>query len=378
MLAVSYEGPRQLRVRHKPEPILEHPNDVLLRVTRAAICGSDLHLYHGLVPDTRVGCTFGHEFTGVVEEIGPSVEKLARGDRVVVPSHIACGACFFCARGLTAQCENTNPSSTLKGGVFGYSHTTGGYDGGQAELVRVPFGDVGPMKIPEGMDDDDVLLLSDVLPTGHYAAELGGVASGDSVVVFGAGPLGLIAARSARLLGAERVIVVDQVAARLAFAAAYASAETIDFRHVDDVIATVRALTGGRGADVCIDAVGCEADGSPVHTVLGRLKLEAGAPTTIGWAIHAARRGGRIVLAGDYAPPANFVPIGAAMSKGLTIHMAQCSVTHRMAPLLEHVKTGRLDGRALITHHLRLEDAPEAYRLVETRAEGCIKCVLVP
>lgn len=379
MLALTYRGPDRVRMEERRDPRIEHPNDVVLDVTRAAICGSDVHLYHGYVPDTRVGSVFGHEFTGVVAEAGPSVETLKTGDRVVVPFNIACGTCFYCARELTSACENTNPCSTLAGGIFGYSHTTGGYDGGQAERVRVPFADVGPMKIPDGVDDEEVLFLSDILPTGFQAAEMGGIRPEDTVVVFGCGPVGLVAQRSAWLLGAERVIGVDLVAERLAFAQRWAQAETIDLGAVKDIVAHLREITDGRGPDVVIDAVGLEATGSMFHEVLGKkLKLEAGAPTTINWAIDAVRRGGTVVIIGVYGPPANLIPIGTAMNKGIVMRMGQCNVKRYMKLLLEHVRSGAIDAKGLITHRFPLEYAPDAYRLFSERREGAMKCVLVP
>ncbi|HEY8368523.1 MAG TPA: zinc-dependent alcohol dehydrogenase [Thermodesulfobacteriota bacterium] len=379
MRAVTYEGPYRLRVSAKPTPRIEHPNDVVLRVTRTAICGSDLHLYHGLVPDTRLGHTFGHEFTGVVEEAGGSVRSLRKGDRVVVPFNISCGTCFFCSRGLTGVCENTNPNSEIASGVFGYSHSTGGYDGGQAEYVRVPFADVGPMKIPEDMTDEDVLFLSDVFPTGYQAAEMGGIQAGDTVVVFGAGPVGLFAARSAWLLGAGRVIVVDHVDYRLEVARRFAQVETLNFRDLDDVVLHIKDTTAGRGADVSIDAVGLEADGSWLHTALGMgLFLEAGAPTAIEWAIHATRKGGHVSIVGVYGPPFNLVPIGTAMNKNLTLRMGQCNVRRYVPHLLEHIRAGRVDAKAIITHRFPLDQAPEAYRLFERKEDGCVKCVLLP
>lgn len=379
MLALTYRGPDRLRVEEKREPRIEHPNDVILRVTRAAICGSDLHLYHGYVPDTRVGSTFGHEFTGVVEDVGASVEHVKRGERLVVPFNIACGTCFFCERGLTSGCENTNPCSTLAGGIFGYSHTTGGYDGGQAELVRVPFADVGPMKIPDDMTDEDVLFLTDIVPTGYQAAEMGGIGPEDTVAVFGCGPVGLVAQRSAWLLGAKRVLAMDYVSSRLAFARRWSQAETIDLRETPDIVGHLRDLTDGRGPDVCIDAVGLEADGSKLHDVLGKkLKLEAGAPTAITWAIDAARRGGTVVIIGVYGPPWNLVNVGTAMNKGLILRMGQCNVKRYLPHLLEHIRSGAIDAKALITHRFPLEEAPDAYRLFASRRDGVIKCVLVP
>ena len=378
MRALTYLGPSRVRMTDKPEPVLEHPEDAIVRVTRAAICGSDLHLYHGLVPDTRVGCTFGHEFTGVVEQVGPDVQSLRPGDRVVVPFNIACGRCFFCQRELYGSCDWSNPNSQLLGGVYGYSHTTGGYEGGQAEYVRVPFADVGPLKIPDGLDDEAVLFLSDVLPTGYQAAEMASIERGESVVVFGCGPVGLFAQKSAWLQGAGRVIAVDHVPERLELATRLSHVETVDFGLVGDVVAHLRDLTDGRGPDVAIDAVGLEARGSWVHRALGALRLQAGAPTAIGWAIDAVRKGGRVSIVGVYGPPWNLVPIGTAMNKGLTLRMGQCNVRRYMPRLLEHIQAGRIDARAIITHRLPLEDAPAGYELFADKLDGCVKCVLRP
>jgi threonine dehydrogenase-like Zn-dependent dehydrogenase len=377
--AVVYEGPGRVKVEEKPDPRIEHRDDAILRVTRAAICGSDLHLLHGLVPDTRVGSTFGHEFTGVVEEIGPGVRGLVPGDRVVVPFNIACGACFYCRRGLFGDCESSNPMSDLASGVFGYSHTAGGYDGGQAEYVRVPFADVGPMPIPDDLEDEDVLLLSDVLPTGYQGAEMGGIREGDGVAVFGCGPVGLVVARSAWLLGAGRVVAIDRVEARLAFARRWARAETLDLNEVDDPVAALKERFGGRGPDVCVDAVGLEASGSPWQTLVGRrLKLAAGSTVALSWAIHAVRKGGTVSVVGVYGPPQNPVPIGVAMNKGLTLRLAQANVKRYLPRLLEHLRAGRLDGRSLLTHRFPLEHAARAYDLFAARGDGCVKCVLVP
>jgi threonine dehydrogenase-like Zn-dependent dehydrogenase len=379
MRALVYEGPFRVRVRDKPYPRIEHGDDVILKVTRAAICGSDLHLFHGLVPDTRVGTTFGHEFTGTVEEVGPSVRSLKPGDRVAVPFNISCGTCFFCSRGLFGACESSNPSNELASGVYGYSHTTGGYDGGQAEYVRVPFADVGPMRIPDDMEDEDVLLLTDVLPTGYQGAEMGGVRDGDTVAVFGCGPVGLAAARSAWLLGAARVVAIDRVEARLRFAERWAGAETVDLRAERDPVPVLKELTGGRGPDVCVDAVGLEASGSSLQTLLGRkLKLAPGSSIALTWAIHAVRKGGTVSIVGVYGPPANLVPIGVAMNKGLTLRMAQANVKRYMPKLLEHVRKGRLDARGLITHRFPLEHAPRAYQVFDRKEDGCVKAVLLP
>lgn len=379
MQGLTYRGPSWVRVEQHPEPRLEHPNDAIVRVTRATICGSDLHLYRGLIPDTRVGSIFGHELTGVVEEIGPTVKHLAPGDRVVVPFNIACGTCFFCQRERTSACDNTNPLSSVVGGVLGYSHTTGGYQGGQAERVRVPFADVGPMKIPDDLSDEDVLFLSDIIPTGYQAAEMGDIGPEDTVAVFGSGPVGLFAQRSAWILGARRVIAIDCVGYRLEFARAHNQVETVNFAEVPDVVTHLREMTDGRGPDVCIDAVGLEASGSTLHTVLGRkLMLEAGSPVALNWAIDAVRRGGRVSVVGVYGPPWNLVNIGAAMNKGLTMKGGQCDVKRYMPHLLEHIRKGRFEPRALITHRVPLEAAPEMYRLFSRREDGILKAVLVP
>ncbi|MBZ4409753.1 zinc-dependent alcohol dehydrogenase [Myxococcus faecalis] len=379
MRALTYQGPFRVRVENKPDPRLEHPQDVILRVTKSAICGSDLHLLHGLVPDTRVGHTFGHEFTGVVEETGTEVSQLRKGDRVVVPFNISCGGCFYCERGLTALCENSNPSSDVACGVYGYSHTTGGYDGGQAEYVRVPYADVGPLKIPDDMEDEEVLFLGDILPTGYMGAEMGEIKGGETVVVFGAGPVGLFAMRSAWLMGAGRVVAVDCVQYRLDFAERFAKVETVNFQEVGDVVAYLKEMFEGRGPDVCIDAVGMEAEGSTSHRVMGLgLKLEAGAPTVLSWCIDAVRKGGNVSIVGVYGPPWNVMPIGTAMNKGLTLRMNQCNVRRYMPHLLKHIREGRIDAKAIITHRFGLEDAPEAYHLFAQKRDGCVKCVLTP
>jgi threonine dehydrogenase-like Zn-dependent dehydrogenase len=378
MKAMTYHGPANVRVSHKPDPRIEHGNDVILRVTRAAICGSDLHLYRGLIPDTRVGHTFGHEFTGVVEEVGPSVRNLRRGDRVVVPFNISCGTCFFCKQDLFGLCENTNPNSEIASGVFGYSHSTGGYDGGQAEYVRVPFADIGPMKIPEDMDDEDVLFLSDIFPTGYQAAEMGGIKGGETVVVFGCGPVGLFAQKSAWLMGAERVIAVDHVPYRLQYARDYNGVETVNFREVGDIILHLKEMTGGRGPDVCIDAVGLEGEGSMLHEFLGRiLQVEAGNPVAIEWSINVVRKGGTVVIIGVYGPPWNMIPIGTAMNKNLTLRMGQCNTKRYMPHLLEHIRAGRVDAKGLISHRFPLDDVAHAYDIFAAKTDQCRKVVLV-
>jgi len=378
MRALSYFGPNKVKVVKKPDPKIEHGNDVVLRVTRTAICGSDLHLLHGMVPDTRVGCTFGHEFAGVVEETGSSVRSLKKGDRIVVPFNISCGTCFYCSRGLSANCENSNPNSDLAAGVFGYSHTTGGYEGGQAEYVRVPFADVGPMKIPDDMTEEEVLFLSDILPTGYQGAEMGEIKGGETVVVFGAGPVGLFAMKSAWLLGAARVIAVDHLDYRLEFARRFAGVEVVNFKKVDDVVGYLKDQFDGRGPDVCIDAVGMEAEGSKFQRVLGLSFLQAGVPVAINWCIDTVRKGGNVSIIGVYGPPWNLVDIGTAMNKGLTMRMNQCNVKRYMPHLLKHIREGRIDAKGIITHRFPLSEAPKAYETFSSKKDNCIKCVLMP
>jgi len=379
MLAMTYRGPYRVRVEDKPIPEIEHPGDAIVRVTRAAICGSDIHLYHGLVPDTRVGTTFGHEFTGVVEEIGRDVKNLKVGDRVLVPFNIACGSCFFCEKELFGNCHNSNPMSTAVGGIFGYSHTTGGYDGGQAEYVRVPFADIGPMKIPYGMHEEDALLLTDVFPTGYQAAEMAEIKKGDTIVIFGAGPIGLLAAKSAWLMGAGRVIVVDHLDYRLRFAEKFAHVETLNFKEVDDPVVAIKHLTDWIGADACIDAVGAEADGSMLQTFTGlKLKLQAGAATALHWAINSVRKGGVVSIVGVYGPTANLIPIGNALNKGLTLRMNQASVKRYLPRLIEHIQEGRVRPSEIVTHRFPLEEISEAYHIFSSKLDQCIKPILIP
>ena len=378
MRAMTYRGPYKVRVEEKPEPVIEHPNDAVVRVTRAAICGSDLHLYHGMMPDTRVGHTFGHEIVGVVEEVGASVRNLSIGDRVMVPFNIYCGSCFFCARGLYSNCHNVNPNATAVGGIYGYSHTTGGYDGGQAQYVRVPFADVGPSVIPDWLHPEDALLCTDALATGYFGAQLAEIAAGDVVVVLGAGPVGLFAARTAWLLGAARVIVVDHLEYRLAKAREFALAETVNFTEVDDVVLHLKKETDWLGADRVVDAVGAEADGNLLqHVTSAKLKLQAGSPVALNWAIDAVRKGGTVSVMGAYGPLFTSVKFGDAMNKGLTLRMNQAPVKRQWPRLLEHVRAGYLTPRDVITHHVPLEHIAEGYHIFSAKLDGCIKPVVV-
>lgn len=379
MLAMNYRGPYRVRTEQKPDPVIEHPNDAIVRVSRACICGSDLHLYHGLVPDTRVGMTFGHEFTGVVEEVGSSVQNVKVGDHVLVPFNIFCGSCFFCRRELYSNCHNTNPEATAVGGIYGYSHTTGGYDGGQAEYVRVPLADINPTVIPNDIDIDDAVLLTDAYPTGYQAAEMGEIEEGDTVVIFGAGPVGIFAAKSAWLLGAGRVIVVDHVEYRLEFVKNFAQCEVINFREVNDMAIHIKKMTDWLGADVCIDCVGCEAAGNAMQRLTGRyLKWQAGATTALHWAINSVRKGGNVSIVGVYGPTFNLVPIGNALNKGLTLRMNQTSVKRHLPRLIEHIRAGHLEPKQIITHRVPLEEVSDAYHIFASKLDNCIKTVLIP
>ncbi|GAB2702044.1 zinc-dependent alcohol dehydrogenase [Mucilaginibacter koreensis] len=380
MLAMNYRGPFRIRAdRDKPVPQIQHPFDAIVRVTRSLICGSDLHLYHGLVPDTRVGMTFGHEFTGVVEEVGSGVQKLKVGDRVLVPFNIACGTCPFCKQELYGNCHESNPEATAVGGFFGYAHIAGGYDGGQAEYVRVPFADVSPTVIPDGMDIEDAVLLTDVVPTGYQAAEMGGIRKGDTVVVFGAGPVGIMAARCAWLFGAGRVIVIDHIDYRLEFVKKYAYCEAYNFSEMDDPVVFLKKQTDWFGADVCIDAVGCDAAGSAMQTITGKkLLLQAGAATALHWAINSVKKGGIVSVVGVYGPPFNMVPMGSLMNKGITLRANQASVKRLLPKLIDHVMAGRLNPKGIITHRLPLEEISDAYHIFSAKRDNCIKPLLIP
>lgn len=378
MLAMTYRGPNRVRLECKPVPKIEHPEDAIVRVTRSCICGSDLHLYHGIVPDTRIGQTFGHEFCGIVQEVGPDVKTLKVGDHVLVPFNVACGRCLFCKEGLYGNCHESAPEATAIGGAFGYSHTAGGFDGGQAEYVRVPYADVGPYVIPRDMHVEDAVLLTDVVPTGYQAAEMGAIKPGDTVAVFGAGPVGIMAAKCAWLFGAGRVIIIDHLDYRLEFASKYSGAETYNFNEGDPVLFLKKA-TDWLGADVCIDAVGCEASGNSVQSALARVfKLTGGAATALHWAINGVRKGGVVSIVGVYGPIDTLVPIGNVLNKGLTIRANQAAVKRHLPVLVEHVLAGRLKPRELITHRFPLEEISDAYRIFADKLDNCIKTVLVP
>jgi threonine dehydrogenase-like Zn-dependent dehydrogenase len=387
MKAVCWYGAEDVRVERVPDPTILNPHDAIVRVTRTAICGSDLHLYGGFIPTMRAGDILGHEFMGELVEVGPATTGLKRGDRVVVPFAIACGQCFFCQRELWSLCDNSNPNAAMLeklygysgAGLFGYSHLYGGYAGGQAEYVRVPFADVGALKIPESVDDEQALFLSDILPTGYMAAENCNIQSGDVVAVWGCGPVGQFAIRSAYLLGAERVIAIDRFPERLLMAESVGKAEVINYEDLD-AVEELKERTGGRGPDACIDAVGMEAHGTGVSALYDRAKqavhLETDRPTALREAINACRKGGTLSIPGVYGGYIDKVPLGAAFAKGLTLRMGQTHVHRYMRPLLNRIQRDEIDPSFVITHRMTLDDAPRGYRMFRDKDDECIKVVL--
>lgn len=388
MKALCWYGTRDVRVENVPDPRIINPRDVIVRVTLTAICGSDVHLYDGFIPSMERGDILGHEFMGEVVALGQK-DGLKEGDRVVVPFPIACGRCFFCQNQLYSSCDNSNPNAAaleaLQGyssaGLYGYSHLYGGYAGGQAEYVRVPFGDVGPMKVPDNITDEQALFLSDILPTGYMAAENCDIKAGDTVAVWGCGPVGQFAIRCAFLLGASRVIAIDRFTERLDLARE-AHAEAIDYERVDDVVEALKEKTGGQGPDSCIDAVGLEAHGTGIGYLYDRskqmLRLQMDRPTALRQMIQACRKNGTVSLAGVYIGLIDKMPLGMAFGKGLTFKMGQTHAHRYMRPLLEKIAKGEIDPPAIITHRMRLEEAPEAYRMFANKEDNCIKVVLRP
>jgi len=390
MRAVTWHGRHDVRVERVPDPEILNPRDAIVKVTSTAICGSDLHLYDGYIPTMRSGDILGHEFMGEVVEVGADVKSLGVGDRVVVPFTIACGGCYFCNHGLFSACDNSNPNAVMAeklygqsaSGLFGYSHLYGGYSGGQAEYVRVPFADVGPFKIEDGIDDDHVLFLSDILPTGYMAAENCNIQPGDVVAVWGTGPVGQFAIKSAFLLGAERVIAIDRIPERLRLAATASGAETINFDE-EPVLERLKQLTGGRGPDSCIDAVGLEAHGwGSLGAVYDRAKTAMWLATdrleALRQAVAACRKGGTVSVPGVYGGYLDKVPMGTAFAKGLSFKMGQTHVHRYLRTLMDLIAMGGLDPSFVISHKLHLEDAPAAYDMFLKKQDGCTKVVLKP
>ncbi len=391
MKALCWHGKGDIRCDTVPDPKVEHPRDAIIKVTACAICGSDLHLYNGFMPGMQSGDVMGHETMGEVVEVGRENTKLKVGDRVVVPFTISCGECFFCKKGLYSGCERSNPSPNREvasqiwghspAGLFGYTHLLGGYAGGQAEYLRVPYADFGCIKVPDGLTDEQVLFLSDIFPTGYMGADFCEIEPGDTIAVFGCGPVGQFAIRSAFLLGAETVIAIDTVPERLALAR-QAGAVTIDFAK-ESVHDRINQMTHGRGADACIDAVGTEASpGASFDSVLDRAKQVAwmgtDRPHVLRQAINNCRNGGIVSIIGVYGGLVDKVPMGSAINRGLTFKMAQTPVQKYLKPLMERIQKGEIDPSFLITHIGSLEDGPDLYKVFREKQDGCVKVVLKP
>jgi len=389
MKAVCYHGTNDVRVDRVPDPRILNPRDAIVKVTTTCICGSDLHLYDGFIPTMRDGDVLGHEFMGEVVEVGSNNHKLKVGDRVVVPFTIACGNCFFCKENLWSLCDNSNPNAWLAeklngfsgSALFGYSHMYGGYPGGQAEYARVPFADVGPIKVPESLSDEQVIFLSDIFPTGYMAADNCGIKPGDTVAVWGWGPVGQFAIKSAFMLGAERVIAIDRFPERLALAAGEGKAEVLNYADTD-ILEALRALTGGQGPDACIDAVGLEAHGTTLDAWYDRIKTATFMATdrthALRQAIMACRKGGTVSIPGVYGGFLDKFPLGAAFAKALTLKMGQTHMHKYMPLLLDRIERGEIDPSFIITHRVSLDDAPTMYRTFRDKQDDCIKVVMKP
>ena len=389
MKANCWIGKKDVRVETVPDPKILNQRDAIVKITSTAICGSDLHLYNGFVPTMQSGDILGHEFMGEIVEVGPAVSNLKKGDRVVVPVPIACGGCLSCQDQMFSCCENSNPNAWMAekmwghspSGIFGYSHITGGYAGGQAEYARVPFADVGPIKVPENLTDDQVLFLSDILPTGYMGAEMCDIKPGATIAVWGCGPVGQFAIASAYMLGAERVIAIDRFPDRLRMAREKAKAETLNYEEVD-VLQALKEMTGGRGPDACIDAVGLEAHGSRAIYAYDRAKqammLENYRPIALRQAIMACRNGGTVSVIGVYSGFIDKFPMGSIMNRSLTIKAGQAHVQRYMRPLLDRIEAGDIDPTFVITHHMPLNQAPEGFSMFNDKQDDCIKIVLKP
>ncbi len=389
MKALCWQGKTSASVERVNDPSILNPRDAILRITRTAICGSDLHLYDGYIPTMEPGDVLGHEFMGEVIETGSEVKKVKKGDRVVVPFTISCGQCFYCKNQMWSACDNTNPNAWIMekmygysgSALYGYSHMMGGYAGGQAQYVRVPFADIGCLQVPDGIDDEKVLFLSDIFPTGYMAAENCDLKGGEVVAIWGCGPVGQFTIRSAFMLGAERVIAIDRIPERLKMARA-GGAEIINYEEVDDLVEELKWVTGGRGPDACIDAVGLEAHGVGLAAAYDyskqRMKMSFDRPIVLRQVMQACRKGGVVSIPGVYGGFLDKIPFGAAFGKGLIFKMGQTHMHKYMQPLLQRVQNGEIDPSFVITHRLSLDEAPEAYKTFRDKQDQCIKVVLDP
>jgi threonine dehydrogenase-like Zn-dependent dehydrogenase len=391
MKAVCWMGSGKVEVQTVEDPKIINPSDAIIRVTRTAICGSDLHLFDGYIPTMESGDILGHEFMGIVEEVGSAVTKLKRGDRVVIPFTIACGNCFFCKTDLWSLCDNSNPNARIceamygysGSALFGYSHIYGGFAGGQAQYVRVPFADVGPIKIESDIPDEKVLFLSDIYPTGYQAAENAQIKPGDTVAVFGCGPVGLFAIASAYMFGAEKVIAIDRFPERLKLAREYCGATTIDYTAGDpSIVEALRDLSNGIGPDSVIDAVGMEAHGTDAAALYDRvdqaLMLETDRPTVLRQAIQAVRKGGTLSIPGVYGGDLDQLNFGAAFGKGITMKMGQTNMHKYLQPLLKSIEDGKIDPSFMISHRIGIEDVPQMYKTWRDKKDGVTKIVIDP
>lgn len=376
MKALVYEGVKDVKVKKVDDPKIQHAEDIIVKVTSTAICGSDLHLIHGMIPNLKKGSILGHETMGIVEEVGPSVTKVKKGDRVIIPFSVSCGHCWYCDHDLYSQCDNSNPYEEV-GGIFGYSHTYGGYDGGQAEYLRVPFANVGPTIVPEELEDEQVLFLTDILPTSYWGVQMSNMKKGDTVIVLGCGPVGLLSIKWAIFMGAKRVIAVDCVEYRLNHAKSYKGVETVNLENFDDTGKYLKEITSG-GADVIIDCVGMDGKMSIIEKIETKLKLQGGSKSAIEISSNAIRKGGTVSMVGVYGALYNMFPLGNFFSKNITLKMGQCPAHAFVDPILKLIKEGKFDATDIITHKISLNKGDYAYDIFDNKKDNCIKVILKP
>jgi S-(hydroxymethyl)glutathione dehydrogenase/alcohol dehydrogenase len=376
MKAIVYDGMQDVKVKSVIDPSIEKSDDIIIKVTSTAICGSDLHLVHGLIPNTPKGFVLGHETMGIVMETGKDVHKVKKGDRVVVPFPVACGHCWYCEHELYSQCDNSNDNGET-GGYLGYSNTFGGYAGGQAEYLRVPYGNVGPTKVPEELSDEQLLFLTDILPTSYWGVDIGGVKPGDTVVVLGCGPVGLLSIKWATYKGAKRIIAVDRVSYRLKHAYDNYGVEVLNFEEIENTGEYIKEITGG-GADVVLDCVGLDGKMSTIEKIETALKLQGGSKSAIEIATQAVRKGGTVVLVGVYGLRYNNFPLGDFFSRNITLKMGQCPAQAYVEPILKFIKENKFDATDIITHKLSLDDGKHAYEIFDKKEDNCIKVILKP
>lgn len=376
MKALVYEGIKDVQVRNVGDPSIKNADDMILKVTSTAICGSDLHLIHGMIPNMPKGFILGHETMGIVEETGKEVNKLRKGDRVIIPFPVSCGHCWYCEHDLWSQCDNSNPNGEV-GGIFGYSNTLGGYDGGQAEYLRVPYANVGPKRVPDELTDEQVLFLTDILPTSYWGIEQGGVKKGDTVVILGCGPVGQLAIKWAIYKGAERVIAVDALNYRIEHAKRINAVESVNIEEQDNAGEFIKEITHG-GADVVVDCVGMDGKMTLMEKVETALKLQGGSKSAIEIATQAVRKGGTVSMVGVYGARYNMFPLGDFFSRNITLKMGQCPAHSYVEPILKLIKEGSIDATDIITHRLPLDKGDLGYDLFDNKKDGCIKVVLKP